>query len=153
MMRHRTAPTHLAGLLLLCLALPLQAQQYEQVGNHQIHYSAVSTSFLSPEVAANHGIQRSPAMALLNVSVLEELEDGTTRPVNAPVTGEVGEVGSTSPASLSFRSLRDGDAQSQIATFRIIEDEPMRFDLQVRYDRNREPARVSFIQRFYIERE
>jgi len=39
-----------------------------------------------------------------------------------------------------------------VAVFRIREDEPMRFDLRVRYDRNAEPAEVSFIQRFYIDR-
>lgn len=151
-MTYRTALTHLPVLLLLCLALPLQAQQYEQVGDYQVHYSAVSTSFLSADVAAEHGIQRSPAMALVNVSVLQELEDGTMRAVNAPVSGKVGTVGSSSPASLSFRSLRTGDSVSQIALFRIIEDEPMRFDLEVRHDRNQVPAEVGFIQRFTIDR-
>jgi hypothetical protein len=152
-MKHRAVLTHLAtSLLLLGLALPLQAQQYEQVGDYQIHYSAVSTSFLSPEVAETYGIQRSPAMALLNVSVLEELEDGSTRSTNAPVSGQVGTVGSESSSPLSFRSLRDGDTLSQIAVFRIQEDEPMRFDLEVRYDRNAAPAEISFIQRFYIDR-
>ncbi|MCE9681084.1 DUF4426 domain-containing protein [Halomonas alkalisoli] len=151
-MTYRTALTHLPVLLLLCLALPLQAQQYEQVGDYQVHYSAVSTSFLSADVAAEHGIQRSPAMALVNVSVLQELEDGTMRAVNAPVSGKVGTVGGSSPASLSFRSLRTGDSMSQIALFRIIEDEPMRFDLEVRHDRNQAPAEVGFIQRFTIDR-
>ncbi|WP_043517020.1 DUF4426 domain-containing protein [Halomonas sp. BC04] len=151
-MRYRTALHCLSGVLLLCLALPLQAQQYEKVGDYQVHYSAVSTSFLSADVAAEHGIQRSPAMALVNVSVLEELEDGTLRAVNAPVSGKVGTVGDSSPTPLSFRSLRTGDSVSQIAVFRIIEDEPMRFDLEVRHDRNQPPAEVGFIQRFTIDR-
>ncbi|WP_245947781.1 DUF4426 domain-containing protein [Billgrantia montanilacus] len=152
-MMHRAKLCRLfATLLLFCLALPLQAQQFERVGNYQIHYSAVSTSFLSADVAAEHGIQRSPAMALVNVSVLEEREDGTTRTVNAPVSGTVGSVGDSSPASLSFRSLRTGDSVSQIAVFRIIEDEPMRFDLEVRHDRNEAPADIGFIQRFTIDR-
>lgn len=151
-MRYRTALTHLSVLLFLCLALPLQAQQYQQVGDYQVHYSAVSTNFLSADVAAEHGIQRSPALALVNVSVLEELEDGSLRAVNAPVSGKVGTVGSSSPAALSFRSLRTGDSVSQIALFRIIEGEPMRFDLEVRHDRNQAPAEVGFIQRFTIDR-
>ena len=152
-MSHRTLLARLAtGLALLCLALPLKAQQYERVDNYQIHYSAVSTSFLSAEVAAEHNIQRNPAMALLNVSVLEELDDGSTRPVNAQVNGKVGDIGGQAASPLSFRSLRDGDSVSQIAVFRIHDDEPMRFDLDVRYDRNREPASVNFIQRFYINR-
>jgi hypothetical protein len=140
-----------AGLMLL--AGTAAAQQYEQVGNYQVHYSAVSTSFLPEEVAREHNIQRSQVMALLNVSVLEEREDGTTRAVPVSVNGMVGGLASSDARTpLSFRTLRSGDAPSQIAVFRIHDDEAMRFDLEVRHDRNAEPARVSFIQRFYIDR-
>lgn len=137
---------------MMLLAGPLAAQQYEQVGDYQIHYSAVNTSFLPEAVAREHGIRRSPAMALLNVSVLEEREDGTTRAVPATVNGRVGVLGDDDGTPLSFRTLRSGDTPSQVAVFRIDDDEAMRFDLEVRHDRNAEPARVSFIQRFYIER-
>ncbi|TFH85730.1 DUF4426 domain-containing protein [Billgrantia azerbaijanica] len=151
-MRHPAALRYLAAALLLAMTLPLSAQQFEQVGNYQIHYSAVNTSFLSEEVARAYGIPRSRAMALLNVSVLEERDDGTTRPVNAQVDGRVGELGSDTSSPLAFRTLRDENRLSQIAVVRIHADAPMRFDLDVRYDRNTEPAQVSFIQRFYIER-
>ncbi|PXX94805.1 DUF4426 domain-containing protein [Halomonas sp. LBP4] len=144
--------TGLALGWLLLLALPLQAQQFEQIGDYQIHYSAVNTSFLPREVAEEHRIQRNQVMALLNVSVLEEREDGTTRVVPATVNGRVSELGSSDGEPLAFRTLRSGDSVSQIAVFRIHEDAPMRFDLEVRYDRNSEPAEVSFIQRFYIDR-
>ena len=80
------------GLALMLLLLPLiaQAQQFEQVGPYQIHYSAVSTDFLPESVTEAHSIQRSPALALLNVSVLEEV-DGALRPINAAVSGsEIG---------------------------------------------------------------
>ena len=146
----------LSGLLaagLMLLAGTAVAQQYEQVGNYQIHYSAVNTSFLPEEVAREHNIQRSQVMALLNASVLEEREDGTTRALPVSVNGTVGGLNSSDPsAPLSFRTLRSGDVPSQVAVFRIHEDEPMRFDLEVLHDRNAEPARVSFIQRFYIAR-
>ncbi|MFQ3790068.1 DUF4426 domain-containing protein [Halomonas sp. A29] len=140
-----------AALLLGLMPLSGQAQQFEQIGNYQIHYSAVSTGFLPPSVAEAHGIQRSPAMALLNVSVLEEV-DGELRPVNAPVSGTVGEVQGNERTPLDFRALREGNTQSQVAVFRIRDDEPMHFALEVRYDRNREPAEVNFIQRFHIDR-
>ncbi|MGR4070267.1 DUF4426 domain-containing protein [Billgrantia sp. C5P2] len=139
------------ALLLGLLPLSGQAQQFEQVGDYQIHYSAVSTNFLPQSVAEAHGIQRSPAMALLNVSVLEEV-DGELRPVNAPVSGTFGEVQDSERTPLSFRTLRSGETQSQVAVFRIREDTPMHFTLEVSYDRNREPAEVSFIQRFHIDR-
>lgn len=141
------------GLILLLWMLPLvaQAQQFEQVGSYQIHYSAVSTDFLPQSVTDVHGIQRSPALALLNVSVLEEV-DGDLRPVNAAVSGSVGEVQSKEATPLQFRAIREGDAQSQVAVFTLRDDEPMHFALEVRYDRNLPPAEVNFIQRFHIQR-
>lgn len=150
MMRHRLTALMLSlGLL---APLPAQAQQFEQVGDYQIHYSAVNTSFLPAPVAQEHGIQRSPAMALLNVSVMESQEDGSTRPVIASVDGHSAALDGSDESPLAFRSLRINDTPSQVAVFRIREDEPMRFNLRVRYDRNAEPAEVSFIQRFYIDR-
>ena len=141
------------GLVLLLWMLPLvaQAQQFEQVGSYQIHYSAVSTDFLPQSVTDVHGIQRSPALALLNVSVLEEV-DGDLRPVNAAVSGSVGEVQGKEATPLQFRAIREGDAQSQVAVFTLRDDEPMHFALEVRYDRNLPPAEVNFIQRFHSQR-
>ncbi|PAU77625.1 DUF4426 domain-containing protein [Halomonas salipaludis] len=148
----RSAILAALGLAAWLLSPLVGAQQFEQVGDYQIHYSAVNTSFLSDEIAEEYGIQRSRAHALLNVSVVEEQDDGTTRPVNAGVSGSAGPL-SGGQSALAFRNVRGaGDTRAQIATFRIHDDEPMRFDLDVTYDRNREPARVSFIQRFYIER-
>ncbi|MGQ4878218.1 DUF4426 domain-containing protein [Billgrantia sp. LNSP4103-1] len=151
-MLKRILPRHRLALALLLGLLPLQgqAQQFERVGDYQIHYSAVSTSFLPPSVAEAHGIQRSPAMALLNVSVLEE-DDGELRPVNARVEGTVSALQAGEHTPLAFRTLRSGETQSQVAVFRIRDDEPMHFALEVRYDRNHEPAEVSFIQRFHID--
>ncbi|SHF31506.1 protein of unknown function [Modicisalibacter ilicicola DSM 19980] len=136
--------------LLLLASLPAGAEQLERIGDYQIHYSAVNTSFLTPEVAAAYDIQRSKMMALLSVSVLEHQPDGTMRPVQASVDGQVGNLaGQTTP--LSFRSVREDGAIYQLAVFRIQRDEPMRFELDVRYDRNEEPAQVAFIQRFFVE--
>lgn len=141
------------GLILLLWMLPLvaQAQQFEQVGSYQIHYSAVSTDFLPQAVTDAHGIQRSPALALLNISVLEEV-DGDLRPVNAAVSGSVGEIQGKEATPLQFRAIREGDTQSQVAVFTLRDDEPMHFALEVRYDRNLPPAEVNFIQRFHIQR-
>ncbi|ASK20735.1 MAG: DUF4426 domain-containing protein [Vreelandella alkaliphila] len=135
----------------LLLATQAVAEQLVRIGDYEIHYSAVATSFLTPEVAQAHGIQRSAGLGLVNVSVRERQEDGSTRAVNASVQGHV--TGLTdAQESLSFRTVHDGDATYHLATFALRHDEPTRFNLDVRYDRNASPERVSFIQRFYIER-
>ncbi|WP_346796385.1 DUF4426 domain-containing protein [Halomonas sp. Bachu 37] len=151
MLRRFLARASFALTLTLGLGGPALAEQYTQVGDFEIHYNAVNTSFLTPEVAQANNIQRSQGLALLNVSVREVQEEGDTRAVNAGVEGTVS--GLTGEAqNLAFRTVHDGDSTYHLATFRIREDEPMRFDLDVRYDRNAEPVEISFIQRFYLER-
>lgn len=127
------------------------AEQFSQIGDYEIHYSAVNSSFLTPEVAQANNIQRSVSRGLVNVSVRERQEDGSTRPVNASVQGHVSGLTGTQE-SLSFRTVHDGDATYHLAPFTMREDESMRFELNVRYDRNAAPAPVNFIQRFYIDR-
>jgi hypothetical protein len=127
------------------------AEQFSQIGDYEIHYSAVNSSFLTPEVAQANNIQRSVSRGLVNVSVRERQEDGSTRPVNASVQGHVSGLTDTQE-SLSFRTVHDGDATYHLAPFTMREDESMRFELSVRYDRNAAPAPVNFIQRFYIDR-
>ncbi|MBB3142480.1 DUF4426 domain-containing protein [Halomonas organivorans] len=139
----------LAGVLLAAPAA--EAQQYEQVGDVQIHYNALNTTFLAPEMARAAGIQRSPGLGLLNVSVLESRQDGTSRAVNARVDGRVGILGGEG-RPLDFRTVRDGGGISHIATFRIREGEPMQFTLVVTPDPDRPPTEIGFIQRFYIDR-
>lgn len=153
MLKHRLPFRACLGLVLLLWMMPLaaQAQQFEQVGSYQVHYSAVSTDFLPQAVTDAHGIQRSPALALLNISVLEEV-DGDLRPVNAAVSGSVGEIQGKEATPLQFRAIREGDTQSQVAVFTLRDDEPMHFALEVRYDRNLPPTEVNFIQRFHIQR-
>ncbi|GED46122.1 hypothetical protein HME01_19740 [Vreelandella aquamarina] len=141
--------TLLMGTLLS--ATQAAAEQMVRVGEYEIHYNAIETRFLTSEVAQANSIQRSIGHGLVNVSVRERQPDGTTRPVNASVEGYVSDLTDTREP-LSFRTVHDGDATYHLATFTLRQDEPMRFNLDVRYDRNENPEPVSFIQRFYIER-
>lgn len=127
------------------------AEQFARVGDYEIHYSAVNSSFLTPEVAQANNLQRSVNRGLVNVSVRERQEDGSTRAVNASVQGHVSGLTGVQE-SLSFRTVHDGDATYHLAPFTMREDESMRFELSVRYDRNAAPEPVNFIQRFYIDR-
>ena len=141
--------TLLLGTLLS--ATQAAAEQMVEVGDYEIHYNASETRFLTPEVAQANYLQRSIGHGLVNISVRERQPDGSTLPVNASVQGHVSGLTDTREP-LSFRTVHDGDATYHLATFTLRHDEPMRFNLEVRYDRNANPEPVSFIKRFYIER-
>ncbi len=148
MLRHLLLSLTFAAALLGTTSA--NAEQFVRVGNYDIHYNAISTVFLTPEVAQAHNVQRSANRGLVNISVRERLDDGSTRPVSASIQGHVsGLTGSQEP--LSFRTVHDGDATYYLAPFTMRHDQAMRFELDVRYDRNEAPEPVNFMQRFYIE--
>ncbi len=50
---------------------PANAEQKRELGNWDVHYIALNTTFLTPEVAKQYGIVRSKFNALINISVLD----------------------------------------------------------------------------------
>lgn len=140
----------LSLFLLTAFSLKAQAEQFEQVGDYQIHYNTFTTGFLQPQVAQAYGIVRSRYQAMANISVLKKQADGQYKPVEAIVNGEMSNLAGQT-VGLSFRSIREPNAIYQITTFTFTEDEPIRFRLMVRYDPNQPPYELSFINRFYGE--
>lgn len=141
-----------SGLIALALMISssAMAEQYQQFGDYQVHYSAVNTSFLTPEVATASGITRSRATGFLNVSVLQVMPDGSSKAVNAPVDGSIKAL-SGQDMPLSFRTLRDGDSIYRLATFGIQDGEAMRFTLNVGLEREEPPVEINFMQRLYVD--
>ena len=140
----------LALSLFLTLLSPAKAEQFEQVGDYQIHYNTFTTGFLQPQVAKAYNIVRSHYHGMINISVLKKQSDGRYAPVEALVTGDVANLADQS-INLAFRTIREPNAIYQITTFRFEEDEPTRFRLKVRFDPNEPPYDLSFIRRFYGE--
>lgn len=118
----------LCGLLASTLTT---AAQKEDVGPYEIHYSAIPTGFLTPEVAQNYNLTRSRAIGLLNISVLEKLEDGTTRPVAAMVDGRVTN-DIRQDRALSFRQVKEGEAIYYLAQFQFGEGERLEYRANIR---------------------
>ena len=58
---------------------------YKDFGDFEIHYNALRTDELKPEVARAYGIERSPNRVMLNVSLLRKNPDGSTQPIDGTV--------------------------------------------------------------------
>jgi hypothetical protein len=70
------ALVHGSLLVLLAMAQPAIAQQSQSFDGYTIHYNAINTSQLTPQIAQAYGIQRSSSRALLNITVLREQAAG-----------------------------------------------------------------------------
>ena len=120
------------------------AERFEQFGDLQVHYNALSTALLEPEVARHYGIVRSRNQGLLTVSLLR---DGRTVP------GAVQATATTLEGSLRevrMRQLREGDAVYYIGTFPVADQDLM--SLQITGSAGGgETFTVRFRQRFFTE--
>ena len=62
-------------LLAAMSSLTANAQQSKQFDDYTVHYNALNSSLISPEAAKAYGIRRSDSRALINISVLKNMEN------------------------------------------------------------------------------
>ena len=110
----------------------------ETFGQYTVHYQAVNSTFLTPEIAEQYDIVRSESRAFLNVAVLRNETDGSTTPVTATLEGVKHNLLQQSEA-IDFAQVREGEAIYYIGQFDFSDREVLRFTLMVSPE-GREPA-------------
>jgi len=115
----------------LCLAIPAMAAEYakpdrqEKFGDVTVHYSAFTSSYLTPEVAAAAGLTRSKNQGVMNIAVLK-----ADKPSTASVTGTVKDLTGRSN-KLTFKQITEQGAVYYIAQFPIDQQETLTFTVNV----------------------
>ena len=64
------------SLALSMVGIAVYAENAETFGDYTIHYNALSTESLSPDIAKTYGIRRSKNRGLVNIAVRHKQEDG-----------------------------------------------------------------------------
>ncbi|AWL12878.1 hypothetical protein HMF8227_02426 [Saliniradius amylolyticus] len=136
------------GLLMavLLLASPLvNAEQMKQLGPWDVHYMAVNTSFLTPEVARSYDIQRSNYKSLINISVLDS---ETQEPQSVSVTGHAKNLIGT-VKELDFKKVTEGQAIYYLAVLSFRDAEKYTFNIDIQH--GNEQQKLTFSQKFTSE--
>ncbi|MDD3519201.1 MAG: DUF4426 domain-containing protein [Chromatiales bacterium] len=124
-----------------------QAENSKDIGDYVVHYNALTTDFLQPDIAKAHGITRSGSRAMVNVTVMKKVMGLTAQPSRASVTGHAVNL-SQQIKGLNFRETSDGGAIYYIADLPVSHEEVLDFQLEVTPEGGR-PANVSFRQQFF----
>ena len=139
------------SLLCLCLflltALPVHAEQLENIGNLEVHYSSVPSTFLTPEIASSYRIQRSRYSAIVNIAVLDKSQPGKPA-ITAVVSGQAKNLLGT-VKNLSFREIREGSAIYYIAELKHANEENFSFTIDI--SSNGTSGQLTFQQTFYVD--
>ncbi|HVL00357.1 MAG TPA: DUF4426 domain-containing protein [Dongiaceae bacterium] len=144
-------PTVLLSAILLLLLSPFaRAEQFVQDDKYIVHYSAFNSTMLTPEVAKTYDLMRSRQRAIMNISVMRKMPDGSNKAVMSQVEGFTGALGG-SERKLDFKVITEGTAVYYLAEFLIGNGEQLNFDIKVKPTPEYSPIKVEFTQAFYTE--
>lgn len=133
-------------LLALLLLMPAaHADRFEQHDDLEIHFNAMPTTRLSPEISEARGIPRSRLQGMVLISVLRDGESVPAR-LRGHVVDDAGD-----ERDIQFREVREGDFVNTIGTFRINDLERLRFELEVRPRDGDARYPIRFSERFHVD--
>jgi hypothetical protein len=120
----------LAALCLCTVAAGAHAEISQKFGPLEIHYNALSTDELSPEVARAYKIERSKTRGLVTMSVLKQNKVGVSSPVPAKLSVYVTNL-SQQLASVEMREIKEGTAVYYLGEFRVAPPDTLKFTVSV----------------------
>jgi hypothetical protein len=140
-----------AGLLLLGLlmAAPASAGQSADFDHYRVHYNAVPSVSLTPEVARQYNITRSRSIAIVTIAVIAKSgENQPPEPVESSVQGTVSNDVEQATA-LHFQEVTEGKAHYYIAPFQFREGKLLTFRIKALPLGTRTSLPIRFTQRLF----
>ena len=125
-----------------------QAQPAEEtsitVDGYTIHFNALLTDRLPPEVARQYNIVRSNSRAMLNVTIIREDGSSSTGAVQVKTVNLTGQL-----KNVQMRRIQEQEAIYYIGEIPVANSETLVFDISVTPDGREEPIEVRFQRQFY----
>jgi len=137
-------------LALVALPATTFAQQSREFNDYVVHYNALRTDLLPPQVAQGYGIKRSSNRALLNITVMKK-NDGEETPVAASLEATATNL-TGQRREMELREISDAEgAIYYVGELPVHNLETYRFKVEVIPEGESETLLVEFRQQFYTE--
>jgi hypothetical protein len=117
-------------------------------GDYVVHFNAISTDQLTPEIARQYSIVRSSNRGMLNVSIIRKAQNTIGTPVPGSIFASAVNL-TGQQRELAFREIREEEAVYYIAEFSVANEETLIFTIDV--TPMNEPSRFSvrYMKQFY----
>lgn len=119
----------LGAVLLLLNSAFAHAEQFKRLGNWDVHYIVLNSTFLQPNIAKQYDIQRSKYNAFVNISVLDKASKAAQDVV---VSGEAKDL-LGNIKKLTFSQVKEQNAIYYLAQFPFDDNEMYRFSVRVQH--------------------
>lgn len=137
----------LVTLALSSIAAISHAEISQEFGSIKVHYNAMTTDQLLPEVARAYKIERSKTRGMVTMSVLKQNSVGASTPVPAKLTVYATNL-NQQLSNIEMREVKEGTAIYYLGEFRVTPPDTLKFTttLEVAGEPKRE---MVFNQKFY----
>lgn len=131
---------------LFCFTQPSVAAQFQAFDNLEVHYIALPSTFLQPDIAKQYNIKRSQYNGLINISVLDKKSNSKAVSANLSGTGRnlLGQ-----SETLNFQEIKEGDSIYYIANYPFLNEEIVNFNIVIK-TQNKTNI-LKFQHKFYTE--
>lgn len=119
-------------------------------GDYIVHFNAISTDQLQPEVARTYNIARSKNRAMLNVSIIKKVAGTIGQSVSADVTITANNL-TGQVKNLTLRRIQEGEAIYYIGDVSIANAETLVFNLSVQPEDETASYSVRFSRQFFSD--
>jgi hypothetical protein len=137
----------LMGLVLL-LPVTASAENSKDFGQFVVHYNAMATNMVPPQVARKYRITRSQNRGMVNITVLKKVLGSPGQPVHAHIDVNALNLAGQG-RTIHLREIREGNAIYYIGEFGVANEETLKFDVRARPQGSQEFVEVQFSQDFY----
>lgn len=137
----------LIALLAFSSITTTSAENMKKMADINVHYIALNSTFLTPEIAKTYGLERSRYKGLVNISVLDNTKKGSpakTVIMTGKARNDVGQI-----KSLEFTEVKEGDAVYYLAQVSYANEETIYFDINIS-DKGKQ-HNLKFSQKFYVD--
>ena len=136
------------ALLVLAFSLTgiAHAEQKITVGNYDIHYNAVSTTFFAPKTAKTYNIKRSKNVGFINISIIDTKQKGNPG-VSVDISGTRKNLMDVK-VPIKFREVKEGKAVYYIAEIPHSGKEKYHFDIKIKHGNDLNTS-LTFDKTFY----
>lgn len=136
-----------AVVCLSSFAVVSHAEISQEFGAIKVHYNALTTDQLLPEVARAYKIERSKTRGMVTMSVLKQNSVGAPTPVPAKLTVYATNL-NQQLSNIEMREVKEGNAIYYLGEFRVNPPDTLKFTttIDVAGDPRRE---MVFKQKFY----
>ena len=129
-------------------AAPQAGDRSRDFGEYVLHYNALTTDSLPPEVASAFNISRSKSQAMLNIVMLRKVEGTLGRAMRGEVTARTTNL-TGQLKNLALRPVTEGDAIYYIGQIAVADGEVLIFEIEATPEGSDTTMKVKFQQQFF----